>query len=53
MTTSPLLANGEPRLDRLMPLVQKQPASDTLGMTCPPAHMQNVNRSCLPCATSE
>jgi len=53
VTTSPLLANGESRLLRLIPLVQKYPSADTLGMMYPPAHMQNVNRSCPPCATSE
>ena len=53
VTTSPLLANGESRRLRLMPLVAKKPSRDTDGMTYPPAHMQNVNRSCLPLATSE
>ena len=32
VTTRPLLANGESCFDRLMPLVQKAPGSDTLGM---------------------
>ena len=52
VTIIPLLANGETRHERLMPLVQKYPGSDTLGITCPPAHMQKLNRLILPRATT-
>ena len=34
------------RRDRLIPLVQKKPSRDTLGMMYPPPHIQKVKRSC-------